>query len=88
MNALFGRLGIETAMRLLVPRQVRRRSVLLAAFDARKFRPVRLGGLFIGHGGTIAVTAASFRSAIGHEEGLVGVSDSLAAAGGTVERRI
>jgi len=82
VDALLGRLRVETAMRLLVPRQVRRRGVLLAALGARELGPVRLGRLLVGHGGAVVVAAAAtatFRSAIGHEEGLVGVGDSLAA---------
>jgi len=84
VDALLGRLRVQAAMRLLVPRQIRRCGVLLAAFGTRELRPVRLGRLLIGHSGTVVAATASFRSTVRHEEGLVGVGDSFAAASGAV----
>jgi len=85
VNALLGGLRVEAAMCLLVPRQIRGCSILLAALGACKLGPIWLGGLLVGHSGTIVVASASLGTTVGYEEGLVGVGDSLV-TGGTVVR--
>jgi len=87
VDALLGGLRVEAAMRLLVPRQIRRCGVLLAALGACELGPIWLGSLLVGHGSAVAVASASLGTTVGYEEGLVGVGDSLVTGAGAIRNR-
>jgi len=74
-------------MRLLVPRQIRRCGILLAALGACELGPIWLGGLLVGHSGAIAVASASLGTTVGYEEGFVGVGDSLVTGGAAIRNQ-
>ena len=80
VDALLRRLRVEASVRLLVPRQVRRGRVLLAALRARELGPVRLRRLLVRHRGPVRVRRSTLRPSVRHKERLVRVRHRLASA--------